>query len=216
MLKRMVKLNPALLIIGLNGDIQLPLSSLDWCIIELSIKLVRGVFARAERFMEAEKRVTISLVPTALHSIRHSIGDAIVKLTTTTIAATSEEQDDSSAEGDEERRASQIVLVGIQMQFEDFEQRWAENKKDLTKLLDTIALAEELDPRTKQYVSKDIPVWLLIEQRAMDLLQKDMPALAGEDRANDADQEKEGVANKNGKRRRLENDVASSDSKSGK
>ncbi|KAI9909882.1 hypothetical protein PsorP6_010607 [Peronosclerospora sorghi] len=197
MLKRMVKLKPALLILGLNGDIQLPLSSLDWRIIELSIKLVLEVFARAERFMVAEKRVTISLVPTALRSIRHSIGDAIAKLTTTTTAATSEEQGDSSAEGDEERRASQIVLEGIQMLFEDFEQRWGENKQDLSKLSDTIALAEALDP----------------QQRAMDLLQKDMPALAGEERPNDADQEKERVANKNGKRRRRENDVASSDSK---
>ncbi|KAI9921857.1 hypothetical protein PsorP6_002263 [Peronosclerospora sorghi] len=74
------------------------------------------------------------------------------------------------------------------MLFEDFEQRSGENKQDLTKLSDTIALAEALDPRTKPYVSKDSPLWLLIEQRATDLLQKDMPALAGEERPNDADQ----------------------------
>ncbi|KAI9922355.1 hypothetical protein PsorP6_000955 [Peronosclerospora sorghi] len=108
--------------------------------------------------MEAKKRVNISLVPTALRSNRHSIGDAIAKLTTTTTAATSEEQADSSAEGDEERRASQIVLEGIKMLFEDFEQRWGENKQELTKLSDTIDLAKELDPRTKPYVSKDSPV----------------------------------------------------------
>ncbi|KAI9911211.1 hypothetical protein PsorP6_008725 [Peronosclerospora sorghi] len=124
MLKRMVKLKPELLILGFNGDIQIPLSSLDWRIIELSIKLVLEVFSRAERFMESEKRVTISLVPTALRSIRHSISDAIGKPTDTTTAATSKEQADSSAEGYEERRARQIVLEGIQILFEDFEQRW--------------------------------------------------------------------------------------------
>ncbi|KAI9917098.1 hypothetical protein PsorP6_017229 [Peronosclerospora sorghi] len=209
MLKRMVKLKPALLILRLNGDIQLPLSSLDWRIIELSIKLVLEVFAVAER----REASNISLVPTAIRYIRHSIGDAIAKLTTTTTAATSEEQADYSAEGDEERRASQVVLEGIQMLFEDFEKMWGENKQDLTKLSDTIAFPEALDPRTKPYVSKDSPVWLLIEQRSMDLLQKDMPALAGEERPNDADQEKEGVANKNGMRRMRENDVASSDLK---
>ncbi|KAI9918529.1 hypothetical protein PsorP6_011621 [Peronosclerospora sorghi] len=104
MLKRMVKLKPVLLILGINGNIQLPLSSLDWSIIELSIKLELEVFGRAEMFMEAKKRVTISLVPTDLRSIRHYISDTIAKQTTTTTAATSEEQADSSAEDDEERR----------------------------------------------------------------------------------------------------------------
>ncbi|KAI9921979.1 hypothetical protein PsorP6_002244 [Peronosclerospora sorghi] len=75
MLKRMVNLNPALVILRLN---------------DISIKLVLKVFARAETFMEADERVTISLVPTALRSILHSIGDAIANLTTTTTAATSE------------------------------------------------------------------------------------------------------------------------------
>ncbi|KAI9918528.1 hypothetical protein PsorP6_011620 [Peronosclerospora sorghi] len=76
------------------------------------------------------------------------------------------------------------------MLFEDFEQRWGENKQDSPNL------DEALDPRTKPYVRNDSPACLLIEQREMDLLQKDMPSLAGEERSNDADQEKEGVAKK--------------------
>ncbi|KAI9914497.1 hypothetical protein PsorP6_008598 [Peronosclerospora sorghi] len=86
------------------------------------------------------------------------------------------------------------------MLFEDFEQRWGENKQDLTKLSDSIALVEALDPRTKPTSSNGS-------------VAKRYAGPGGEERPNDADQEKERVANKNGKRRRRENDVASSDSK---
>jgi hypothetical protein len=164
------------------------------------MKLAAGVlesFARAEKYLEADKRVTISLIPVTIRSMRQSLCEDIERLTAMSDDDATQIMEAAATEA--QCKASRIVLEGTKNLYRDFQQRWGETDDNLKDISEIISIAEALDPRTKDLVDQPA-VWTLVQRKAADICMSDYGRSAkrreGKSTFNAETEQKEGTSNK--------------------